>query len=56
MVAKGGKKLINDKAIYILRNKLLSKVDLITPNIPEAEVLINSKIVTINDAILAGKI
>ncbi len=55
MVAKGGKRLINDKAIYILRNKLLSKVDLITPNIPEAEVLINSKIVTINDAILAGR-
>ncbi len=55
MVAKGGKKLINDRAIKILKNKLLSKVDLITPNIPEAEVLTNSKISTIHDVILAGK-
>ena len=37
MVAKGGKKLINEPAIKILKNKLLSKADLITPNIPEAE-------------------
>ena len=54
MVAKGGKKLINDSAIKILKNKLLSKVDLITPNIPEAEVLTNLKISTIQDVILAG--
>ena len=54
MVAKGGKKLINDPAIKILKNKLLSEADLITPNIPEAEVLTNSKISTIQDVILAG--
>ncbi len=54
MVAKGGKKLINDPAIKILKNKLLPKVDLITPNIPEAEVLTNSKILTVQDMILAG--
>ena len=54
MVAKGGKKLIKDQAIKILKNKLLSKADLITPNIPEAEVLTNSKISTIEDVILAG--
>ncbi len=54
MVAKGGKKLINEPAIKILKNKLLSKADLITPNIPEAEVLTNSKISTIQDVILAG--
>ena len=54
MVAKGGKKLINDQAIKILKHKLLSKVDLITPNIPEAEVLTNLKISTIQDVILAG--
>ena len=55
MVAKGGKKLIDDKAIKILKNKLLSKVNLITPNIPEAEVLTGLKITTIKDVILAGK-
>ncbi|MBD1157708.1 bifunctional hydroxymethylpyrimidine kinase/phosphomethylpyrimidine kinase [Pelagibacterales bacterium SAG-MED17] len=54
MVAKGGKKLISDSAIKILKNKFLSKVDLITPNIPEAEILTNSKIITIEDVISAG--
>ena len=54
MVAKGGKKLISDPAIKILKNKLLSEADLITPNIPEAEVLTNLKISTIQDVILAG--
>ncbi len=54
MVAKGGKKLIDDSAIEILKNNFLSKVDLITPNIPEAEVLTNIKILTIKDVILAG--
>ena len=54
MVAKGGKKLINNEAISILKNKLLPKADLITPNIPEAEVLTISKISTIQDVISAG--
>ena len=55
MVAKGGKKLIDDKAIKILKNKFLSKVNLITPNIPEAEVLTDLKITNIENVILAGK-
>ena len=55
MIAKGGKKLIDDKAIKILKNKFLSKVNLITPNIPEAEVLTDLKITNIENVILAGK-
>ncbi len=43
MVAKGGAKLINDQAVYALRDKLIKEVFLITPNIPEAEVLIGKK-------------
>ena len=39
MVAKGGAKLIDDKAIKSLKLKLIKKVTLITPNIPEAEIL-----------------
>ena len=39
MVAKGGTKLIDNKAIKILKNKLMKRVTLITPNIPEAEIL-----------------
>ena len=36
MVAKGGTKLINRKAIEFLKIKLIKKMSLITPNIPEA--------------------
>ena len=56
MVAKGGAKLIDNSAINFLRKKLISKVFLLTPNIPEAEVLANIKIKTTKDMIKAGKI
>ena len=39
MVAKGGAKLIDNSAINSLKVKLMKKVTLITPNIPEAEIL-----------------
>ena len=55
MVAKSGTKLIDFKAIDILKKKLVSQVTLITPNIPEAEVLTNMRIRNINEMILAGK-
>ena len=35
MVAKGGAKLIDIKAIKILKSELVKKVSLITPNIPD---------------------
>jgi len=54
MVAKGGAKLINNEAIKILKNKLLNKVTLITPNIPEAEVLTGLKINNKHDMIFAA--
>jgi len=38
MVAKGGSKLISDKAIKLMKKKLLKKVTLVTPNLPEAEI------------------
>tara|TARA_Y100001970_G_scaffold279495_1_gene386953 strand:+ start:1586 stop:2398 length:813 start_codon:yes stop_codon:yes gene_type:complete len=56
MVAKGGFKLINDRAIKTLRAKLIRKVHLITPNIPEAEVLTNTKIKNLKDMINAANI
>ena len=56
MIAKGGAKLINNKAIQILKNKLIKKVILITPNIPEAEILTKTKIKNVDDMIYAGKI
>jgi len=54
MVAKGGTKLIDNKAISTIKNKLLKKVYLITPNIPEAEILTKSKINSIDDMIIAA--
>jgi len=56
MVAKAGTKLINNKAIQILKNKLIKKVILITPNIPEAEILTKTKIKSVEDMIYAGRI
>ena len=56
MVAKGGFKLINDRAIKTLREKLIKKVHLITPNIPEAEVLTKIKIKSLEDMIHAANI
>ena len=54
MVAKGGAKLIDDKAIEFLKKKLIYKVTLITPNIPEAEVLTGIKIKNKEDMIFAA--
>ena len=56
MVAKGGAKLIDNRAIGVLKNKLIKKVTLITPNIPEAEILTNSKIKNTRDMINAANI
>ena len=54
MVAKGGAKLIDEKAIKSLKSKLINRVFLITPNIPEAEILTNTKIKTKEDMIFAA--
>ena len=56
MVAKGGSKLINNKAIKILKEKLIKKVTLVTPNIPEAEILTNTKIRNTSEMIKAANI
>ena len=54
MVAKGGAKLINSKAISLIKKKLIKKIYLITPNIPEAEILTNTKIKNVQDMILSA--
>ena len=56
MVAKGGSKLINSSAITVIKKNLMKKILLITPNIPEAEILTKTKINSVNDMIKAGKI
>ncbi len=54
MIAKGGTKLINNEAIQILKKNLIKNVSLITPNIPEAEVLTGIKIRNKEDMIFAA--
>jgi len=55
MIAKGGTKLIDQEAIKFLKKNLIHKVSLITPNIPEAEVLTGTIIQNKKDMIFAAK-
>lgn len=55
MVATSGAKLISDDAIFALKSKLLPLSTLLTPNIPEAEVLAEMKIASADDMIAAAK-
>ena len=49
MVAASGAKLLRDDSIEALKKELIPLSLIITPNIPEAEVLVNKKIETIDD-------
>lgn len=49
MVAKGGAKLLRDEAIDTLRSRLLPLAAVITPNLPEAEVILGRSIRTIGE-------
>ncbi|MCM3757830.1 bifunctional hydroxymethylpyrimidine kinase/phosphomethylpyrimidine kinase [Sporosarcina aquimarina] len=54
MIAKGGASLLQNEAIVALRNHLLPVATLITPNIPEAEVLTGQTIRSEKDMVLAA--
>ena len=56
MVATSGAKLISDDAIETLKKELLPIATVITPNIPEAEVLSEIKINNEEDMIMASRI
>ncbi|MGN0298236.1 MAG: bifunctional hydroxymethylpyrimidine kinase/phosphomethylpyrimidine kinase [Lachnospiraceae bacterium] len=55
MVATSGAKLISDEAIETLKTELLPLATVITPNIPEAEVLSGMSIRNADDMIAAAK-
>src|SRR3989338_10877746 len=55
MVAASGAKLLEDSAIASLKKELIPLALIITPNIPEAEVLIDKKIKTIEGVKNAAK-
>lgn len=55
MVATSGSKLISDDAIGTLKERLFPIADILTPNIPEAEVLADMPIKNVEDMIKATK-
>ncbi|MFQ3598810.1 MAG: bifunctional hydroxymethylpyrimidine kinase/phosphomethylpyrimidine kinase [Chloroherpetonaceae bacterium] len=55
MVAKSGDKLLQDNAIDALRTQLLPIATVITPNLPEASVLLSHKVLVEDDMIPAAK-
>ena len=55
MISKSGTKLINNNSIKYLKKLLLPLSNLVTPNIPEAEVLTGYSISTKQDMVRAGK-
>ena len=55
MVATSGSKLISDDAIEALKTCLMPLSSILTPNIPEAEVLSGMKVETEEEMILAAK-
>ena len=54
MVAKGGASLLQDEAVAALKAKLIPRAALLTPNIPEAEVLTGLALSTPEDMTAAG--
>ena len=56
MVASSGSRLIEEDAVLTLKERLLPIASLVTPNIPEAEILSGIKITTEEDMMDAAKI
>lgn len=55
MVAKGGARLIDPEAIEGLKRLLIARADIITPNLPEAEILSSRTIGSVPDMRAAGE-
>ena len=55
MVATSGAKLLEDRAITALRNGLLPRAAILTPNIPEAEQVLESRIRNLDDMYVAAR-
>jgi hydroxymethylpyrimidine/phosphomethylpyrimidine kinase len=55
MIAKGGERLLRDDAIATIRTELLVRAEVVTPNVPEAEVLSDSSIGSVADMQAAAR-
>lgn len=56
MIATSGDRLIDDEAIETLKARLLPRASVITPNVPEAKVLIGSSLESEEDLLKAGQL
>jgi hydroxymethylpyrimidine/phosphomethylpyrimidine kinase len=56
IVAKSGDRLLEEDAIQAIRTELLSRAHVVTPNIPEAEVLSGIRISTVEDMRRAARL
>jgi hydroxymethylpyrimidine/phosphomethylpyrimidine kinase len=55
MVAKGGDRLVDDEAVAAMRSELFPNTHVLTPNVPEAEVLAEMPIRSVADMRRAGE-
>ena len=55
MIAKGGARLLEPAAVDAIRNRLLRLADVVTPNVPEAEVLSDVAIGGFDERYFAGE-
>ena len=55
MIAKGGDRLIEESGVEAIRGHLLPLAHVVTPNVPEAEVLAGMTITTLDDMREAGR-
>jgi hydroxymethylpyrimidine/phosphomethylpyrimidine kinase len=55
MVAKGGERLLDVEAVGAIKAELLKHATIVTPNIPEAEVLADTPIKTLEEMRAAGR-
>jgi hydroxymethylpyrimidine/phosphomethylpyrimidine kinase len=55
MVAKGGDRLLDLEAVKAIRTELLPQAHVVTPNVPEAEVLAEMRISSLDDMREAGR-
>ena len=54
MVAKGGDRLLDRDAVDAIRTELLPRAHVVTPNVPEAEVLAGMRVTSLDDMREAG--
>ncbi|MBT3386666.1 MAG: bifunctional hydroxymethylpyrimidine kinase/phosphomethylpyrimidine kinase [Desulfobacula sp.] len=55
MISKSGDKLLKSDAVNVLKTILIPKAFIITPNLPEASVLLNREVETLEDMTLAAR-